>query len=231
MSIERLKWDSQFFGIEIGRTNYGHLSTVSEDEVKKYDLLYLIEKKPIREDMRLLGRNNLFVDCKLVYSKQISNIKYSVNSSIKKYNGSCMLNEQLYSLAYLSGKYSRYKLDKNFALGKFEEMYRAWVDNSISGVMADYVFYIESNGKVCAFVTLKITHEEGVIGLIATDNYNQGKGLGRSLILKCEEVLLSKGIGRLNVATQASNQIACMFYEKCGMSVAEKTFIYHSWKS
>lgn len=233
MSIERLNWDSQFLGLEVGRTNRDKLLTVSNNEIDKYDLLYLMENEIIADDAFLPYRNNLLVDCKLIYSKQNLNLSLSTDYRIKDYNkyeDTRVRREQLYSLAYLSGEHSRYKLDANFAKGKFEEMYRMWVDNSISGEMADHLFYIEEEGKICAFVTLKIIHEEGVIGLIATDKNVQAKGMGKTLMLKCEETLRLKGIDRLNVATQASNNIACLFYEKCEMRVTEMTFIYHSWK-
>lgn len=230
MSIERLNWDSQFFGIEVGRTNKELLSTVSDNEIDKYDLLYLIENKAMENNLFLLGRNNLLADRKLIYTKQTLNTNLFIEYEIKEYRDTYIGREQLYNLAYLSGKYSRYKLDANFAKGKFEEMYRMWVDNSISGEMADYLYYIEDKGKICAFVTLKITHEEGIIGLIATDKCTQAKGMGKSLMLKCEETLKLKGINRLNVATQADNNIACHFYKKCGMRVTKMTFIYHSWK-
>ena len=230
MSLERLNWDSQFFGIEVGSTSREQLLTVPDAEVNKYDLLYLKEKKPIEGNAFLPNRDNLLVDCKLIYSKQISDLSFSTNYTIKEYSSSCIIYEQLYSLAYISGEYSRYKLDTNFASGKFEEMYRMWIDNSLSGEMADYLYYIEDGGRICAFVTLKITPEKGVIGLIATDEYVRGKGMAKALILKCEQTLRLKGIGRLDVATQVNNHIACKFYEKCKMSIIERTFIYHSWK-
>lgn len=231
MSIERLNWDSSFFGIEVGRTNQKQLSITTEDEINRFDLLYLKEDRPIELNSSLLNRKNLLADCKLVYSKQISNLNFSTDYIIKRCSGSFRLYEQLYSLAYLSGKYSRYKLDTNFAAGKFEEMYKMWVDNSISGEMADYLYYIEDAGKICAFVTLKITPEKGVIGLIATDQNARGRGFGKALVLKCEQTLRLEGIGILDVATQADNHVACRFYEKCEMSIKDRTFIYHSWKN
>lgn len=232
MSIERLDWDSQFFGLEIGRTCRDVLLTVTSNEIGMYDLLYLTEKEIIVDEAFLSYRSNILVDCKLIYSKQIINSNQPTNYLVKEYknNDTCVRREQLYSLAYLSGEYSRYKLDANFAKGKFEEMYRMWVDNSISGEIADYLYYIEDKGQICAFVTLKITQKGGVIGLIATDKNVQAKGMGKTLILKCEETLRLKGIDVLKVATQACNKTACLFYEKCEMYVAQKTFIYHSWK-
>lgn len=230
MQIERLSWDSQFFGLEIGRTSQKKLLNVSNEEICKYDLLYLMEKEIISDDAFLPYRNNLFVDCKLIYSKQIQNLSLTSDYIVKEYKNTCVRREQLYNLAYLSGNYSRYKLDVNFAEGKFEEMYKMWVDNSISGEMADYLFYIEDKRKICAFVTLKIAHGEGVIGLIATDKNVQAKGMGKSLMSKCEETLKLRGICRLNVATQVDNNTACLFYEKCGMNVKERNYIYHSWK-
>lgn len=229
MSIERLDWDSQFFGMEVGLTSL-ELLLNAPSEFLRYDLLYLWEQKLIEEEsMFLPDRTCSLVDCKLVYSKPIA-LSFSVDYEIREYRVSCVEIEQLYQLAYLSGKYSRYKIDTEFASGKFEEMYRLWIDRSISGEIADYLYYIEEDGAVCAFVTLKIVSQKGVIGLIATSEKSQGKGMGKALILKCEETLRLKGVKQLSVATQAKNNTACLFYEKCKMKIVERNFIYHSWK-
>lgn len=230
MRIERLDWDSQFFEMEVGRTSF-ELLINSPNEVEKYDLLYLWEQNMIEKEYMLFpNRTCSLMDYKLVYSKSISAIPFSVGYEVKEYKTSCVALEQLYQLAYLSGKYSRFKLDMGFAFGKFEEMYRLWVDHSISGEMADYLYYIEDEGVVCAFVTLKVVPLKGVIGLIATSEKAQGKGMGKALISKCEDTLRLKGIKRLDVATQAKNEGARLFYEKCNMTIIERSFIYHSWK-
>ena len=90
MSIERLNWDSQFFGIEVGSTSREQLLTVPDAEVNKYDLLYLKEKKPIEGNAFLPNRDNLLVDCKLIYSKQISDLSFSTNYTIKEYSSSLL---------------------------------------------------------------------------------------------------------------------------------------------
>lgn len=229
MAIKRLDWDSRFFEMEVGCTSLELLSNIS-NEVKMYDLLYLWELKVIEEESVFFpDRTCSLIDCKLVYSKSISVMPFPTSYEVKEYEASRVSLEQLYQLAYLSGKYSRYKLDTGFALGKFEEMYRLWVDRSVLGEIADYLYYIENKSVVCAFVTLKIVPQKGVIGLIATSEKAQGKGMGKALISKCEDTLRLKGIKRLDVATQARNKAACLFYEKCKMTVVERFFIYHSW--
>lgn len=230
MSIERLNWDSQFFGLEIGCANQQQLKDAPK-ETDKYDLIYLKENNPIKEEIGFYNRTCFLADCKRVYSKLIiTTSNLVVDYKIKEYKDFPIPLEELYKLAYLSGTYSRYHIDKHFVPGKFEEMYRAWVDNSISGDLADYLFYIKTVEGIGAFVTLKVTPQKGIIGLIATNKKVQSKGMGRALVAKCEEILWQNGIKQLDVVTQADNKIACLFYEKCGMQKVEETYIYHCWK-
>lgn len=230
MLIEHLDWDSQFMGIEVGRTYQNQLSRKIE-ESDNYDLLYLFEDKKIDTTSFFIPNRICFLaDCKLIYSKPISTEIKPANFNIKEYKDSPIEIEQLYKLAYLSGKYSRFKLDKFLPPDTFEKMYRLWIDNSISGKIADYLFYIEIEGVVVAFVTLKVAPQKGVIGLIATSEEKQAKGMGKALIAKCEEVLRMRKIQQLDVATQKDNEIACLFYEKCEMKIINTTYIYHCWK-
>lgn len=230
MLIERLDWDSQFLGMEVGCTCQNQLLNIP-NQADNYDLLYLFENKEINTTSSFFSnRYSFLADCKLIYSKRIAKEKYSTDFDIKEYKDSPIDIEQLYKLAYLSGKYSRYKLDKFFPSNKFEEMYRLWVDNTISGEIADYLFYIETEGVVAAFATLKITSQKGVIGLIATSEEKQAKGMGKALVAKCEETLRVRKIEQLDVATQKNNKVACLFYEKCEMNIVNTIYIYHSWK-
>ena len=143
--ITRLDWDSDFFGIEVGR-----LSTKQEELHLKdslFDLVYIHSKK------KLINTSIPCYDRKITFKKKlVANTKISLNPAVKEYGGE--LTKELLNLAITSGIYSRIKLDTKLS-SRFEELYTIWIKNSLNGLLADYVFTYEKYYKFIGFVSLK----------------------------------------------------------------------------
>ena len=224
--IRKLDWDSSFFKIDVGECVYdSELQTQQNDD---FDLLYI--KSDHDFDLVLSGYTNSFSETKLVYGKKITDNQLTnnkiISANVFKYN----LND-IYNLAYESGKHSRFLADKCFESGKFEELYHKWVDNSLDHTFADDVFLYVENDHVLGFVTFKTHHKNATIGLLAVDTTHQGKGIGCALLQYVELVLYSKNILTLQIPTQEANKQACEFYKKQGYSIHQTTFIKHFWKN
>lgn len=233
MKLEHLSWDSNFFGIKTGRINLN--SSESElfmllEVAKKqnYQLINVFADKETELSVKLLNQwNGKLVDRKIIYKKEVS-------ASIKKDNLVLSyldtdINYDLLNLAYLSGQFSRFRLDKNFPEGSFERMYKEWLIKSLSGELSDKIFVAKEADRIIGFVTLKTDNNNGNIGLIAVDKNTQGKGIGTQLINACEEYLNKNSIKFLTVPTQQDNLQACRFYEKYGFKEDNITNIYHFW--
>ena len=65
----------------------------------------------------------------------------------------------LYELAFESGKYSRFKLDKNFSEIDFRKLYKKWVDNSLNLEIADEVLVYKISDIIQGFITYKIYND------------------------------------------------------------------------
>lgn len=222
--IKKLGWDSNFFEIEVGELLVGKQSN-SNAEI--FDLLYV--KNTSDFELDIYGFENPFSESKIVFAKNISDFELenqfiSLISDVK-YNI-----EEIYLLAYESGKYSRFLLDNNFSETKFKELYRKWVDNSINYIFADAVLVYHENDQTMAFVSYKIKNDEATIGLIAVNPNHQGKGIGGKLLKFVEKKLAQNNIKTLFIPTQKTNQVACSFYKKQGYTVHESTIIKHYWK-
>jgi dTDP-4-amino-4,6-dideoxy-D-galactose acyltransferase len=230
--IEYLSWDSNFFSKKIGR-----IFTDSPDNLKSclkeaatidYQLVYVFSNKDFFIDNNILDQfNGKLMDKKVLYEKKIEELEVHP-SFVCEYDGS-MLTAELELLAYEAGKYSRFKLDKNFGKNDFYRMYKIWIDNSIKHQIADNVFVVIENNIIKGLITLKKNGVVGNIGLCAVSPDIQSKGYGKALITKCENELLGVDISKLEVSTQADNTQACNFYEKCGFQIKEITNIYHFW--
>lgn len=225
--IKRLAWDSEFFGIEVGEIEPGLADSIS---ISGFELIYC--KCPNDDKPELVGYANTFSEIKILFSKPLIQSNYMEDKHVIPAANMSFDIADLYELAYISGNFSRFKLDGRFAAGYFEKMYRAWVDNSLNGQYADQVFLYVMEGKVAGFVSYKINnHDFATIGLISVSPEFQGQGIGKTLITAVESELVEKHVGSLRIPTQQSNQQACSVYSKLGYQIIESNRIRHYWKT
>ena len=227
MEIKYKEWDSLNFGFKVGELYIG-----STDLNDIYDLL---EKCKI-ENYRLIyihsniiqNVNNLFYDEKITYSKNRESYSPIVDDCIKSAN-ILDLNNELYALAIVSGKYSRYNLDPNFPNDKFIMLYNKWIENSIKKqISTETLIYKNIDGVSVGMITYKNIDNISKIGILATNPTIQGKGIGSKLI-EFYESNLPKSIENIEVVTQGINFSAKCFYKKNRFQIKNVEYIYHYW--
>lgn len=229
--IHTLEWDSDFFNLKIGTIEVSSKSdensiTTTED----FDLIYA--KFEQNFDFEIVGFDKKFEEQKVIFGKFLEpfQIQENKNTSSFKASDTEKYNLDLYQLAFESGKFSRFKLDERFTQKQFEDLYKKWVDNSVSRVFADDVLVYQIEDKIVGFVTFKVHSDFATIGLIATHPEFQGQGIGKQLIKEVEQKLINTNCFELRIPTQESNLQACNFYSKLGYQIIESTTIKHYWK-
>jgi dTDP-4-amino-4,6-dideoxy-D-galactose acyltransferase len=232
MSIEYLDWDSNFFEKKIGRICFVDSENLIMELQKAknagFHLIYAFgDENSFVEDKILKQFNGKITDRKVLLRKKITHQQNEL-SIVSDYTSN-ELNAELENLAYLSGEYSRFKLDKQFQEHDFYRMYKIWIENSVKHKIANNVFVAKENEVIKGMVSLKIEAEKGHIGLLSVAPEAQGRGYGKSLIAICERELLCNGISLIEVPTQLDNHRAVGFYTKCGFNIEEITNIYHFW--
>lgn len=228
--IDRLQWDSDFFGLRIGRADveankkWNMLQQEAGSLRVDYDLIYIFSEQELPFDSNSIR----LVDTKTIYAKAIDTSAI-MPSTIERYQET-LPNADLYRLALVSGVYSRFRLDDCFPAESYERMYRCWIERSVDGSMADVVLVHRTDNLIDGMITLKIEDNVAHIGLVAVDEGAQGRGVGTMLIRAVEAYLKNNTTIRyLKVATQWENKPACRLYEKNGFVVEQKTNIYHYW--
>lgn len=223
--IKILDWDSNFFGIKIGELIYE--PHVNLENSIHFDLLYV--KCNENFELEITNFTNNFSETKLTFIKKLIENHFE-SFNIFSVDEIDYQTNDIYELAFESGKYSRFFLDKNFKLNKFQELYRKWVDNSILKIFADETLIYQEDNQIMGFVTYKINNEMATIGLIAVHPDFQGKGIGSKLLQFVENKLAKKKVKTLLIPTQQNNVSACHFYKKQGYKIYETTFVKHYWR-
>lgn len=226
--IKKCDWDSDFFGIMIGKAlvkNDDDIDTlISTGGSEPYNLIYIFADKQID-----LFPGCYFVDEKVVFSKRICQCKDCIDAHIRLYVGDAP-DDALFSLALQSGEHSRFRTDTHFPEGSYEKLYKKWIENCFTGEMGQYVIGYYDEDTITGFLTINIVGEEASIGLLAVDACQRHQGIGSKLLIFATDFLFREGVQFVSVATQATNEKACLLYEKNGFSIISSTKIYHWWK-
>ena len=224
--IKFLKWDSSFFNKRIG------LLVLDSDYQDigvgfGYDLIYV--KSELNSVITINDFEVSFSETKVVFVKKPIQKSIIFDENISEVTD-VFNKKQVYDLAFESGKWSRFKLDKKFNKDEFYSLYKTWVDNSFNKEIADAILVYKLQNDIVGFVTYKVFGEYAAIGLIAVSPDFQGKGIGRKLIKAVESELFKIQIDELRISTQLQNVSACNFYLKLGYEVLKKKMISHYWK-
>lgn len=230
MEIRSLQWDSDFFGLRIGRadilTKEGSLSLAERlSELKRdFDLLYVFDPN----NVGFAANGTWLVDEKILYSKPCEPRKQFPEISF--YHASHP-SADLYRLALVSGGYSRFKLDERLPKDSYERLYTRWIENACpkDGTNKQILISRDPQGATKGMITIDHQGGLGHIGLVAVDPDARHQGIGGKIMSTLDGYLYSLGIKTLEVPTQKANTDACRWYEKNGFTVQSRTQIYHWW--
>jgi len=228
--IEYLKWDSEFFGLTIGKISNPSLSTEEFSETINmarnhgYQLLYIFFSEISYTANLIENSGAIFVDEKVTFRKKVPDLSSALPFQVLSYAGA--INQTLKNLAIESGKYSRFKSDKNLC-HKFSDLYEAWMVNSLNKTMADETLVAKINDNIVGMVTLKKNDITGKIGIIAVDEKYRGQGIGTALLNAADNWYINEVLTYAEVVTQRANKPACYLYERNNYHVHHVEFIFH----
>ncbi|MEM7086960.1 MAG: GNAT family N-acetyltransferase [Bacteroidota bacterium] len=227
MNVRPLSWDSAFFNLKIGELQLEKDNTMFVIP-EAFDLIYVRSSKEIVID--LPKYSGTYSEIKIVFEKSELTTNTRLSPGISDVFNTEFKLEDLYDLAFESGKYSRFSMDPLFTEAHFRKLYRTWIDNSMNKTFADGFLVYQADEEICGFVTYQIKGTKAVIGLIATSRERQGQGIGTQLIKGVESQLVAAGITTLQIPTQLKNEGACNFYKKLGYSPIKTTYLKHYWR-
>jgi ribosomal protein S18 acetylase RimI-like enzyme len=234
LNVDRLIWDSGFLGLSVGRATLDGPG-VSLAEVRgllereSLDLLYVSCLAPLPTEL-----DRFHIVDQVRYSGSVLPIqptRFGQNDPRISEHPLDEADESLFQRTLEAGWSSRFQLDRNFSHGKFEQLYRIWINRSCLREIADKVFWILDGSDVSGFITAKVDGKVCRIGLIAVAANCQGQGLGKALMWSTAQFAQDRGCSTLEVVTQAVNHAAIRLYESFGLSRVETRHWYHFWRS
>jgi dTDP-4-amino-4,6-dideoxy-D-galactose acyltransferase len=233
-----LEWDSRFFGYRIAAIKTSELSLnrlntiIGELKEKEVKLAYCFASpKDEISNNSYKQLSGLLADEKVTYSIRIGEaVTLPSSQHIVPYNLN-YTSEKIVSLALQSGIYSRFKVDPSFRNNEFEKLYVEWIEKSVNKTLASEVLIYRVESEIYGFITLALHGNTGSIGLIAVDETQRGKAIGKKLIHGALSYFKDKGSEEVDVVTQKANITACRFYESCGFEIKSTVNIYHLWIS
>lgn len=233
MNVELLEWDSNFFGIKVGKLVLNQIESWDDQNLATWDLIYVFvspENKAVNSFLK--AKNLKIVDEKISFRMDLNQAdsQLAKNKNILSYQPG-LKDKDLIKIGLQSGIYSRFKVDPKFHNQHFEKLYNTWMQKSINREIANEVFvYQDLQNEMKGVITLKENNKCIEIGILAIDEKFRGQRIGKQFIEEAKRYCLLKGIHCLKVVTQKQNREACSFYTNCGFQESNIVNIYHYWK-
>lgn len=236
---EILEWDSGVFGFPVARIpDKGNQDTLDaalkEARRSGVRLAYLFSESD--ESARIAeSLNGSLVSERVTFARgvtagQVDSILATANTSsiVERWEGVTPTNELLH-LAREAGRYSRFRVDPRVPVQVFEQIYDAWIRNSLTKQIADEVMVIRDRSSLVGLVTVGAKGERADIGLLAVAEEARGRGLGKALVRASLEWALRRHFREAQVVTQGANLPACQLYMSCGYTIERAENVFHFW--
>ena len=227
-----LDWDTAFFGFAVAElSGYGDgLSFVQEIEKAKgsgIKLIYWRWSGPVMPEFALPPDLKIF-NCGMKWRLEKKPQLQTDKIMPVVHNLTGVVNKEMKQLAISAGEFSRFRTDPNMPKGSFYKMYEQWIQNSVSGEMADKVFVAEAENTIMGLITVKKTDRMATIGLFSVDEKYRNKGLGLALLICAEHYAAESGCEKIIVATQEQSP-AARLYQKNEFMITVRENIMHIW--
>jgi dTDP-4-amino-4,6-dideoxy-D-galactose acyltransferase len=233
---EYLLWDSEFFGLQIGRVVDHYLDVEKVEEINQWianqniDCLYFLANADDVTTTSLAESNGYhLVDLRVTLEHKINDTDGSINPQSGIRFAALDDLVHLREIASQSHTDARFYSDPLFNRAKVDALYATWIENSYQG-FAQAVLVASINDTPAGYITCHLDPEStGRIGLIAVAPEARGQQLGTRLIESALNWFQQQGCQRVTVVTQGRNVQAQRLYQKCGFLTHSIQIWYHRW--
>jgi dTDP-4-amino-4,6-dideoxy-D-galactose acyltransferase len=237
MKIEKLTWDTEFFGFNVGRVTIYNENDFHPLEFKKqaieenYELVYVFKYSEMLSWQKVIKAELEMVDIMLTMSKKFyksdnKDISYDFRTKLSKKEL-----EECYYVAEQTANVSRFYKEKKIGAEKTKALYRKWIDNALNKSFSDGLF-VEKEKDIIIGIHLLKTDENNRIGYFTLTGVNPNykrKGIGHKLWTQSFSFLEKKHkINTIKSPFSFQNAESLNFHLKMGFNKTEEIkYIYH----
>lgn len=231
-----LPWDSDWLGFPVARlaARLGQAvdmpATVAQCQASGIRLLYLV-LDPADAGAAAAARTAgaCLADIKLTYQLLLPAPELPEPASAGiQLTRAAALTPTLERLAWQSGEYSRFRRDAQIGALAFETLYTRWLRQALA---QGTVWAASNEDNETVGLLAFDTHGSAAasIELLAVAPAARRQRIGHLLVQAAQQEAYRLGHATLRVVTQAANQPAWQFYERCGFQLISTEHYYHLW--
>lgn len=220
-TAELLEWDTEFFKQRIGRAYSPDVDRwAAENTIGTVCLLVGSDEPDRWQDAEARGFR--LMDTRVLMERSTA----PTMALARAYRPSDL--DDLVRIARESHRITRFYADPAFADERCDDLYEAWIRNSVDG-WAQKVLVIDGDGGggVAGYVTVHVDGESGSIGLIAVAEFERGRGLGAALVRAAIDWCHTKAVLYITVVTQGRNVAAQRVFQACGFRTSRVDYWFH----
>lgn len=247
--IKQADWDSEHFGLNMGRLELALFNSGIEVEGRQY-LFQKIKEEAASQNLDVIsiriGLNQFSTIQALEKLGAISTdflLNFCINpkckvkpvtlsSSEKVVKASEKDEEALVEISRKIFEINHFYADPYLPKNRCADLYSKWISNSLNETGCN-VLVAKNGEEVTGFITFKIEnvakgYSYGVIDLVGVKNEHTRKGVGRLLVTKALE-WFSNYTNSVYVGTSAANISAIRLYESVGFKQVFPQVTLHLW--
>ena len=220
-----LDWDSDFWGVRIGRVKEVAPEFDAVDAwAREHEVacLYFLSPDEPGTAVRAEEAGWRLTDVRIELARPASEEPSSVRPARPEDEA------PLRRMARANHRITRFYADPGFPDERCDDLYETWIARSLEG-WADAVLVAESEDAPAGYVSLHARGETGSIGLIGVDPDARGRQLGRELVLGAVRWCAERGLAEVTVVTQGRNVPALRTFEGCGFRTTDVGLWFHKW--
>lgn len=245
MRIQRLDWDTDFFGYPVGRlwdcdgaASSGCIQQCVRDSGCHVVYACFQALRPDLAEHYVLTQVELRLWLARWLEAAIDQATSELSFSGQCDAGSVLINRhhgpadnELRMLALQAGWSSRFALDSRFGRTSYESLYTRWIERSCALEIADAVLTATLGQSRVGLVTGQLGAPIAGIGLLSVETESRGVGVGRRLLECFASLAIEAGCLGLSVVTQAENVSALRLYSRVGFEEVRRRHWYHIWSN